>query len=43
MSLEDNFKDATVRVKGLSSRPSNQDLLELYALYKHGSTGYVSG
>lgn len=43
MTLEEDFKDAAVRVKQLSSRPSNDQLLELYALYKQGSEGDVSG
>jgi len=43
VSLEEKFKDAAERVKNLSSRPSNDDLLQLYALYKQGTEGDVSG
>ena len=41
--LASRFADAQVRVKQLSSAPSNSDLLELYALYKQGSEGDVTG
>lgn len=41
--LETKFKDAAERVKTLSSRPSNDELLELYALYKQATSGDVSG
>jgi acyl-CoA-binding protein len=37
------FEDAQKRVKELKSAPSNDDLLELYALYKQATTGDVSG
>jgi diazepam-binding inhibitor (GABA receptor modulator, acyl-CoA-binding protein) len=37
------FEDAQVRVKKLSRTPSNDDLLELYALYKQATSGDVSG
>jgi acyl-CoA-binding protein len=43
MALEDDFKAAADRVKGLSKTPDNDTLLKLYALYKQGSTGDVSG
>ena len=43
MALDDDFASAQERVKTLSSRPSNQDLLELYALFKQGSAGDASG
>lgn len=43
MSLEQQFTDAQARVKTLSKRPSNPDLLELYALFKQGTTGNVEG
>ncbi len=43
MSLEEKFADAQVRVKTLSKTPSNQDLLELYSLFKQGSVGDVQG
>lgn len=41
--LRQEFNDASERVQGLSSRPSNEDLLELYALYKQATEGDVSG
>lgn len=37
------FESAQVRVKGLTSTPSNDDLLELYALYKQSTVGDVEG
>jgi acyl-CoA-binding protein len=43
MTLEERFRDAQERVKTLSSAPGNDTLLELYALYKQGSAGDVSG
>jgi acyl-CoA-binding protein len=43
MSLKDDFESAAERVKKLSARPSNDDLLALYALFKQGSVGDVSG
>ncbi|MFN3197310.1 MAG: acyl-CoA-binding protein [Bradymonadia bacterium] len=43
MALKDDFDAAQSRVKTLSSRPSNADLLNLYALFKQGSAGDVSG
>jgi acyl-CoA-binding protein len=43
MELAERFEDAQTRVKGLSQAPSNDDLLELYALYKQATAGDVSG
>lgn len=43
MSLAEKFESAATRVKGLTQRPSNEELLELYALYKQGTDGDVSG
>jgi diazepam-binding inhibitor (GABA receptor modulating acyl-CoA-binding protein) len=43
MTLPEQFVDAQARVKALSQAPSTSDLLELYALYKQGSTGDVDG
>ena len=37
------FEQAQKDVKTLTERPSNDDLLELYALFKQGSAGDVSG
>jgi len=41
--LAAKFEDAQKRVKTLSSTPSNDTLLELYALYKQSTAGDVSG
>ena len=41
--LKTRFEQAAKDVKGLSNRPDNEDLLELYALYKQGTAGDVSG
>lgn len=41
--LEEQFEQASVRVKALDERPDNDTLLKLYALYKQGSEGDVSG
>lgn len=38
-----DFGEAQTRVKDLKKSPGNDKLLELYALYKQGSTGDVSG
>lgn len=43
MSLKDDFDSAAERVKKLTARPSNDDLLELYAWFKQGSVGDVAG
>ncbi len=43
MSVKAEFDQAAVDVKNLSSRPSNDKLLELYALYKQASEGDVTG
>lgn len=39
----DAFTAAQERVKTLKTAPSNDQLLELYALYKQGTAGDVSG
>ena len=41
--LETRFKQASEDVKDLDQRPDNDTLLKLYALYKQGSEGDVSG
>jgi carboxylesterase len=38
-----DFEEAQVQVKTLSRLPSNEDLLELYALFKQGTEGDVKG
>ena len=43
MALKDKFVAAQDRVKNLSERPSNDQLLELYALYKQATEGDVAG
>jgi diazepam-binding inhibitor (GABA receptor modulating acyl-CoA-binding protein) len=43
MSLTEKFEDAQRRVKQLTQTPSNEKLLDLYALYKQGSSGDVQG
>lgn len=40
---DDAFASAQEQVKQLTRRPSNEELLELYALFKQGSTGDVQG
>jgi len=42
-SLGDQFKDAKARVEKLPSRPSNDQLLDLYGLYKQATEGDVAG
>ena len=37
------FEKAVVASKSLASRPENDTLLQLYALFKQGSSGDVSG
>src|SRR5215475_659879 len=41
--LKAKFEQAAEDVKKLSERPDNDTLLKLYALYKQGSEGDVSG
>lgn len=41
--LNSDFEQAAKDVKTLSERPDNDTLLRLYALYKQGSEGDVSG
>jgi acyl-CoA-binding protein len=43
MALSDDFSTAQARVKTLSKTPDASELLELYALFKQGSVGDVSG
>lgn len=43
MALQDQFQSAVTRSRELTSRPSNEDLLRLYALYKQATEGEVSG
>ncbi|MBI5522129.1 MAG: acyl-CoA-binding protein [Desulfarculus sp.] len=41
--LKELFEKASVEVKTLPSKPDNNTLLKLYALYKQGAEGDVSG
>ncbi|HKL53015.1 MAG TPA: acyl-CoA-binding protein [Wenzhouxiangellaceae bacterium] len=41
--LKQEFEQASKRVKQLEQRPDNDTLLKLYALYKQGAEGDVSG
>ncbi|WP_375578147.1 acyl-CoA-binding protein [Marivirga tractuosa] len=44
MSLQEDFKKAAERSKtDIKDRPSNEDLLKLYALYKQGDEGDITG
>jgi diazepam-binding inhibitor (GABA receptor modulator, acyl-CoA-binding protein) len=43
MALTDDFQAAVTSSKDLPKRPSNEELLELYALYKQATDGDVSG
>lgn len=43
MDLNQEFEKAVARSKELTKRPSNEELLTLYALYKQASEGDVSG
>ncbi len=41
--LEERFEEASDEVQDLPERPSNDDLLALYAHYKQATEGDVSG
>lgn len=43
MSLENKFDTASKEVKDLTKRPTNNDLLSLYSLYKQATDGDVNG
>lgn len=43
MELQQQFESAVAKSKELTKRPSNEELLLLYALFKQGSEGDVSG
>jgi acyl-CoA-binding protein len=42
-ALQQAFEQAAKDIKSLDERPDNETLLRLYALYKQGSEGDVSG
>ena len=41
--LQNRFEQAAKDIQSLAERPDNDTLLRLYALYKQGSAGDVSG
>jgi acyl-CoA-binding protein len=43
MELTEKFQAAVGRSKELTKRPSNEELLQLYALYKQSTEGDVTG
>jgi acyl-CoA-binding protein len=43
MALEDDFHAAQKRVEQLPKRPDNDELLELYSLFKQANEGDASG
>ncbi|WP_027865903.1 acyl-CoA-binding protein [Massilia alkalitolerans] len=43
MSLQEQFAQAQAESKNLPERPDNITLLKIYALYKQGANGDVSG
>ncbi|MDZ7604140.1 MAG: acyl-CoA-binding protein [Cyclobacteriaceae bacterium] len=43
MEISQQFAEAAERVQKLTTRPSNEILLKLYALYKQATEGNVTG
>lgn len=43
MELQQQFESAVARSKDLTKRPSNEELLQLYALFKQSTEGDVTG
>jgi len=43
MTTQEEFDKAAIRSKELTKRPSNEDLLKLYSLFKQASEGDVTG
>jgi diazepam-binding inhibitor (GABA receptor modulating acyl-CoA-binding protein) len=43
MATQQEFESAVSRSKELTKRPSNEELLELYALYKQATEGDAPG
>lgn len=41
--LDEQFEQAVSRSKTMTKRPDNEALLQLYALYKQGTAGDVTG
>lgn len=42
MALQDDFNAAVIRSKQLTTKPSNEDLLSLYSLFKQAAEGDVT-
>ncbi|MDX2302552.1 MAG: acyl-CoA-binding protein [Microscillaceae bacterium] len=43
MELQEKFEQAVLKSKSFTKKPSNDTLLQLYALYKQATQGDVSG
>ena len=43
MALQEEFDNAVASSKELPKRPDNEELLELYALYKQATEGDITG
>jgi diazepam-binding inhibitor (GABA receptor modulator, acyl-CoA-binding protein) len=43
MELNAQFEEAAAKSKQMTRRPTNEELLRLYALYKQGSEGDATG
>ncbi|HEX9652038.1 MAG TPA: acyl-CoA-binding protein [Cyclobacteriaceae bacterium] len=41
--LKEEFQKATLEVNSLTTRPSNEDLLQLYSFYKQATDGDITG
>ena len=41
--INSQFEQAAIAVKSLPERPDNDTMLQLYALFKQGSSGDISG
>lgn len=41
--MQEEFEKAVVQSKELTKRPSNEELLQLYSLYKQATEGDVTG
>ncbi|XP_003489700.1 acyl-CoA-binding protein homolog [Bombus vosnesenskii] len=42
MSLDQKFEQATEAVKALTKRPTDEEFLELYALFKQATVGNIN-
>ena len=43
MTLKETFDNAIIKSKELTKRPSNEDLLDLYSLFKQATDGDITG